>query len=134
MWPRRVIIPAEIAGNPLAFPVRSHPGVVPAVLRFLAEQLRLEAEDVIEDTVDSAAFEAMVGDHAGVLEVAPERGAQRTVDATLAPYLRLLEQLEAAVEGELLGPVGRHVHAVPSTSTLPRWVTRTCTLLRASRE
>jgi hypothetical protein len=129
-----VIIPAEIVGSPTALPARSHPGVVPAVLRFLAEQLRLEAEDVIEDTVDPATLEAMVGDHAGVLELAPEGGPERAVDPALTANLSLLEQLKADIKCELLGPVGRHVHAVPSTSTLPWSVTRACTLLSASSE
>src|ERR1044072_6643654 len=132
MWPRRVIIPAEIAGNPLAFPVRSPPGVVPAVLRFLAEQLRLEAEDVVQDTVDAATLEAVVGDHTRAFELTPQRGAELAVDPYLAPNMRLLLQLEAAVERELLGPVDLDVDAVPSTSTLPVSVTRTCTLLSAS--
>jgi hypothetical protein len=48
----------------------------------------------------------------------------------LAPaHLRLLQKLEAAVEGKLPQPVLANAH-VPSTSTRPAAVTRTLTVSR----
>ncbi|MHB8613506.1 MAG: hypothetical protein ACYDAL_13910 [Candidatus Dormibacteraceae bacterium] len=73
-----------------------------AVLGGLAEQLRLQREDVVEHAIESPSFQAMIGDHAGALEMASQRSAQRSVDAGLPFHLRLFEQLQAAVERELL--------------------------------
>src|SRR5579864_375759 len=106
----------------------SGPVVVPAVLRFLAKQLRLEGEDVVQHAVDPAAFEPVVGDHSRPLEVAAQRRAQRPVDPRLAVHLRLLEKLQAPIQRELPGPMLADVHqAVPSTSTRRSAVTRACT-------
>src|SRR5438874_2535784 len=105
--------------------------VVPAVLRILPEQLRLQPEDVIQDSVDPPPLEPVVSNHPGTLEIPSQRRPQRTIDACLTSHLRLLEQLEASVQGNLLRPVRRKVHSVPSTSTRPAAVTRTWTLLSA---
>src|SRR5262245_28979609 len=107
--------------------------MVPAVLRLLAEQLRLEGEDVVENPVHAPALQPVVGDDARVLELATEHRPERSVDPTLTSDLRLFEQLQAAVQSELLRPVRGHVHAVPRTSTRPCSVTRACTLLRDAR-
>ena len=45
---------------------------VPAVLRGLTEQLGLQREDVIQDAIDAPAFEAVIGDHTGTLEMAAQ--------------------------------------------------------------
>jgi hypothetical protein len=39
----------------------------------LTEQLCLRCEDVIEDAIDTPAFEALTGDHPGMLQMAAER-------------------------------------------------------------
>src|ERR1700730_6846934 len=94
MWPLR---PPMILGlGPVA---------LAAILRSLAEQLRLLREDVIEHPVESPAFEAVVRDHACALEVARQRGPHPPCAARLSSYLGLLEQLQAPVEGELAKPV-----------------------------
>ena len=105
--------------------------MVPALLRILAEQLRLQGEDVVEDAIDPPPFQPVVGDHARVLEVPTQRAAEWPVDTSLAAHLSVFEKLEAAVEGSLPGPVGTDAHSVPSTSIRPAVVTRTCTLLSA---
>lgn len=69
-----------------------------AVLRRLAEQLRLQRKDVVEYTVDAPSFEAMVGDHTGPLEVSAQRNPERPIDAGLPFHLRLFEQLQAPIE------------------------------------
>jgi len=67
------------------------PVVVPAVLRFLPEQLCLQRKDVVEHAIDPPSLEPVLGDHAGPLEVAPQQQPERTVDARLTADLRLLE-------------------------------------------
>ena len=67
----------------------------------LTEQLRLQREDVVEHAIDPPALEAMVGDHAGALEMLAQRRPKRPVDARLPPHLGLLQQLQAAVERKL---------------------------------
>ena len=106
--------------------VTSGASTLAAVLGSLAEQLRLQGEDVIEDAIDSPAFEAMVGDHTRPLELGPQQTTQGPVDPRLSAYLRLFEQLKAAVECQLPLPVLANAH-VPNTSTLPVEVTRTLT-------
>jgi hypothetical protein len=69
------------------------PVALAAILRSLAEQLRLQGEDVIEHPIDSPAFEPVVRDHACALEVTPQRGPERPVDARLSSHLGLLKQL-----------------------------------------
>ena len=105
--------------------------MVPRVLRLLAQQLRLQREDVVEHAVDPAPFEPVLGEDARPFEMAPERGPQRPVDPYLASDLSLLQQLKAPVEGELPRPVRSDAHSVPSTSTRPAAVTRTRTVLSA---
>ena len=105
--------------------------MVARVLRLLSQELRLKGKDVVQDTVDAPSFEPVVGDHARVLELLPQRRAEVTVDSQLAAHLCLLQKLEASVESELLRAVGPEVHSVPSTSTRPAGVTRTWTVLRA---
>src|SRR5215472_9683941 len=107
--------------------------VMAAVFGLLAEQGGLQREDVVQHPLGASAFEPVVGDHPGVLEVQAERGTQRTVYARLAADLRFLEKLEAPVEGNLPRPVCPRIHLVPSTSTRPSGVTRTCTGFRACR-
>jgi hypothetical protein len=69
------------------------PVALAAILRSLAEQLRLQREDVVEHPIDSPAFEPVVRDHARALEVTAQRGSKRPVDARLSSHLGLLEQL-----------------------------------------
>ncbi len=101
-------------------------GALAAVLRLLAEKLGLQPEDVVEDSVDAATFEAVVGDHSGALEMVPESSAQRPIHPRAAANLRLLEQLQTAVQSQLAEPVLAHAH-VPRSSTLPAGVTRDLT-------
>lgn len=75
--------------------------MVAAVLGLLTEQLRLQGEDVVQHAVDAPPLQPVVGDDAGVLEVAAKRGPQRAVDARLTADLGLFEQLQAPVEGDL---------------------------------
>ena len=72
--------------------------VVPAVLWILPEQLGLKGEDVVEHPIDPPPLEPVVRDHAGVLEMAAERGPQRSIDSVLTTDLRFLEKLEASIE------------------------------------
>lgn len=102
------------------------------ILWRLAQQLRLEGEDVVENTIDAPAFKAVVGDHPGPLEVTAQRSPKRSVDPRSPAHLRLLEQLKAAVQRELAQPVPADAH-VPSTSTLPAAVTLALTTSRAGR-
>ena len=74
-------------------------------------------------------FVAVVGDHGSSFELDAQRRPQRSVDPRPSAHLRLLQQLEAAVERELPQPVVTNAH-VPSTSTLPEAVTRTLTRSR----
>src|SRR5689334_10723997 len=113
-----MIVPSQRAGLSGAV-------VVPAVLRFLPEQLGLQGEDVVQHPVDAPALEAVIGDDAGMLEVATQRGPQRAIDARLSADLGLLQQLQAPVERELPRLMGPEVHSVPSTSMRPADVTRT---------
>src|SRR5690242_7223388 len=91
----------------------SEPVVVARVLRLLAEEVRLEGEDVVEDAVDPPSLEPVICDHAGALEVAAKRRPEKPVDPSLAADLRLLEQLQAPVEGKLPRPVCPDHHSVP---------------------
>ena len=106
---------------------------MPRVFWVLPQKLSLHVEDVIEHAVDAPAFEAMLCDDAGPFEVLAQGNAEWAVNPNLAPDLRLLEKLQAAIKGELLGPVRRQVHSVPSTSTRPAGVTCTYTLLSGAR-
>src|SRR5712691_3445396 len=119
MWPRRL----QIIGRRLK-PRSAR--ALPAVLRLLAEQLRLQSEDVVEDPVDAPPFESMVCDHPGMLEVMAQRRAERSVNARASTRLGLLEQLETPVERKLAEPVLGQGH-VPSSSTLPSALTRDMT-------
>jgi hypothetical protein len=67
----------------------------------LAEELRLQRKDVVEDAVDAPSFEAMVGDHAGLLQVPAKPSSERSIDSRLAPDLRIFKQLKAPIEREL---------------------------------
>src|SRR5215831_349445 len=80
-------------------PLRS--GALPPLLRLLAEQLRLQREDVIQHAVDAAPLEPVLRDDPRMLERAPQRRTQRSVDADLALHLSLLEDLQAAIQREL---------------------------------
>jgi hypothetical protein len=51
------------------------------VFRGLAEEPGLERENVIEHAIDTPALEAVVGDHTGPLELAPQRNPKRSVDS-----------------------------------------------------
>ncbi len=134
------MIPAELF--PTCGEVPAQPGdgadglspvVVPAVLWILPEQLGLKGEDVVEHPIDPPPLEPVVRDHAGVLEMAAERGPQRSIDSVLTSDLRFLEKLEASIERELLRLMSSQVHAVPSTSTRPDGVTRTWTLFSVGK-
>ncbi len=74
---------------------------MPAVLGRLAQQLRLQGEDVIQDALCAPAFEAMVGHHPRTLEVAAQGFAERSVDARLTLHLGFFEQLETPIQREL---------------------------------
>ena len=106
---------------------------MPRVFRLLPQKLRLHVEDVIEHAVDAPALQAVLGDDAGPFEMLAQRNAEGAIDPDLPAYLRLLEKLEASIEGELLRPVRGQVHSVPSTSTRPAAVTCTYTLLSGAR-
>lgn len=97
-------------------PKRLGPVVVARVLRFLSEELRLQGEDVVEHAVDAPSLEPVIRDHARVLQLVPERRAKVTIDPHLAADLRLLQELEAAVQRQLLGAVGPHVKGAPANS------------------
>src|SRR5258708_22149431 len=88
--------------------------MVPAVLRRLTEQLRLQREDVVEHAIDAPALESMVRDDAGALEILAQGRSERSVDPRLPSHLRLLEQLKAAVERKLPGPMAFELHLSPS--------------------
>jgi hypothetical protein len=90
----------------------------------------LQREDVVQDAIDPPAFEAMVRDHAGALEMPAQRGAQRPVDTRATTDLGFFKELQAAVERALAEPVLSDRH-VPSTSTLPAEVIRVLTSLSA---
>jgi hypothetical protein len=45
--------------------------VVPAILRFLSQQMRLQGEDVVEHPVDAASLEPMLGEQTRMLQVPP---------------------------------------------------------------
>src|SRR5579859_2277828 len=83
----------------------------------------LEAEDVVEDSVEAPALQALPGDQAGGSESDGEIAGQRSIDPELAPEKRVLDQLEAAIENDQLVACPAHV---PTTSTRPS-TTRTCT-------
>ncbi len=94
-----------------------------AVLRSLPQELRLQGEYVVQHPIDAPALEAVVRDHAGAVEVAPEGDAERSINARLTPHLCLLQELKAPVQGLLAEPVFLDRH-VPSTSTRPSELTR----------
>ena len=75
--------------------------MVPGILRLLAKQVGLHRKDIVEDAVDAPPLEPVLDDHAGSLEVLPQRDAKRPVDAALTPDLGLLEQLQAAIQSKL---------------------------------
>jgi hypothetical protein len=79
--------------NHPGFPSYLVPVSLAAVFGCLSEQLGLQGEDVVQDAIDPPSFEAMVGDHTGVLEVAAQGHSERPIDARLPPHLRILEQL-----------------------------------------
>ncbi len=81
-----------------------------AILRSLPEQLCLQRKDVVEHTIDTPAFEAMVCDHSRAFEVATEQGAERPIYARAASHLGVLQQLKAAVERKLPQPVLTNRH------------------------
>src|SRR5919204_1095436 len=110
--------------------------VLPAVLRFVCQQARLEGEDVVEDAVDPPALEPVVGDHSRPLEAVTQGRPEEAIDAGLAAHLRLFQQLQAPVQRELPRPVCSEHHSglVPRTSTLPAAVTRAWTGLRLGSE
>jgi hypothetical protein len=68
------------------------------IFRRLAEELRLQRKDVVEDAIDAPSFEAMVCDHTGPLQVPAQIDTERPVDARLSPNLCLFEQLQAPIE------------------------------------
>src|SRR5450759_409599 len=112
------------------FPHMSVSVALPAVFGRLAEQLRLQREDVVKHAIDAPALEAMVGDHTGALQVLAQRRSERTVDACLPPHLRLFEKLQAAVERKLPGPMALELHVSPFRA--PRHERRGCCLLYTS--
>jgi len=63
--------------------------------------LGLQSKYVIQDAVDAPPFEAMVGDHAGPLQVPAKPCSERPIDPRLSPDLRLFEHLQAPIEREL---------------------------------
>jgi hypothetical protein len=81
-----------------------------AILWFLTQQLSLQREDVVQDAVDAPAFETMVCDDAGAVEVPAEQCAQGPVDACATSNLGFLQELQAAVEGKLAQPVLANRH------------------------
>ena len=86
---------------------------MPAVLGRLSKQLCLQHEDFIKDAICSPALETMVGNHTRTLEMAAQGFAERSVDARLAPQLGLFEELKAAIERKLPGPVCTDLHLRP---------------------
>ena len=94
-----------------------------AVLRSLPQQLGLEGEYVVQHPIDAPALEAVVRDHAGAVEVAPEGDSERSINSRPAGDLSLLQQLKAPIESLLPKPVFLDCQ-VPSTSTRPSVLTR----------
>lgn len=113
MWPQRppmISGPGEVKGQAA---LASAAVALAAVLWFLAQQLSLQREDVVQDPIDPPAFETVVGDDAGPFEVAPEQCPQWSVNPRATSHLGFLEELQAAVEGKLAEPVlaNRHLGA-----------------------
>ena len=101
------------------------PREVDAFLERIDELVSLEGIDLVGISCWTSLH------YLGALAVARKIHARRPelpIDPALASDLRLLEQLQAPVEGELPRPVRSQIHAVPSTSTRPDGVTRTWTL------
>ena len=73
----------------------------------------LQREDVVQDPIDAPTLQAMVGDHAGPVEVSPQGRPQWPVDARATANLGFLEKLEAAVERKLAKPVLPNRHLGP---------------------
>jgi hypothetical protein len=71
---------------------RSGTVALAAILWSLPQQLRLHGEDVVEHAIDPPALQAVLGDHAGMLELASKRCSQRPVDAGLPAHLGFLKQ------------------------------------------
>src|SRR5260370_10893023 len=94
-----------------------------AVLRSLPQELRLQGEYVVQDSIDAPALEAVIRDHAGAVEVTSEGDSERSIDTGAPADLRLLQELKAPIERLLAKPVFLHRH-VPSTSTRPSGLTR----------
>src|SRR5260370_7086893 len=92
---------------------------MPAVLGRLTEQLRLQREDVVEHAIDAPALQSMVRDHAGALEIFAQGRSKRSVDPRLPSHLGLFEQLKAAVERKLPGPLAFELQGSPSRLTPP---------------
>jgi len=88
------------------------------VLGRLTQQLSLQRKDVIQDAIDAPSFQAMVGDHAGPLEVPAKLDPERPVDTRLSSDLRLFQQLKAPIECELPGPVTPNRHLRPFRAPL----------------
>ena len=100
---------------------------VAAVLRFLSEKLGLEGEDVIQDPVDTAAFQPMVGDHPGPLRWRrsnlPRGPSIRACPCICATSSSCRHRSSASLPRSVLA--NTHVRRSPSTSTRPAAVTRT---------
>src|SRR5260370_17933744 len=93
-----------------------------AVLRSLPQELCLQGEYVVQDSIDAPALEAVIRDHAGAVEVTPEGDSERSIDTGAPADLRLLQELKAPIERLLAKPGFLHRH-VPSTSTRPYGLT-----------
>ena len=104
---------------------KDHQGDSAGGLGLLAQQTRLQREDVVEDAVDPPSFQAVVGDQAGRAQEVAQPVRQRSVHPHLAFGQSGLQQLQAAVQRSEASAV-LLPHAVPSTSTTPS-VTRTLT-------
>jgi hypothetical protein len=66
------------------------PVALAAILRSLPQQLGLQPENVIEDPIDTPAFQAMVREHTGAFQVPPQGGTEWSVDSRAATDLGLL--------------------------------------------
>src|SRR5260370_18502697 len=99
-----------------------------AVFRSLPQELCLQGEYVVQDSIDAPALEAVIRDHAGAVEVTPEGDSERSIDTGAPADLRLLQELKAPIERLLAKPVFLHRHR-PSTSTRASGLTRAWTSL-----
>src|SRR5260370_30233685 len=103
-----------------------------AVPRSWPQELRLQGEYVVQDSIDAPALEAVIRDHASAVEVTPEGDSERSIDTGAPADLRLLQELKAPIERLLAKPVFLHRH-VPSTSPRPSGLTPAWTSLTESR-